>query len=190
MLGLNNLRASILSNYVSGNAATVVSHVAKTFLKDAPSYQEKISCGCKQICSFPVLTVSQLFKNDFSNLNTAIEENLIQIVKCSECKLIKTFERSFNQHVMIEVSLIDFRHRIDSPTYITQLHFFKTNFPFLKNDSLYVLDTLDSHQSKTRQLFWRARCTSFTRLAAPNLFGWKRVYPTLRSSFSAATAQC
>lgn len=104
MLTINRLRASILSTYVSGNAATVISSIVRNYLKDEPSYRETIcSAHCNKIKSFPVVVLNESFDNNFANLSRAIVENFPHITKCSRCRKETTFQRTFNEHVFIEV---------------------------------------------------------------------------------------
>lgn len=70
-----------------------------------PSYSET-ECCTKSIKNFPIVHLNNdIFQNDFSNLQQAIEGNLIESKKCNRCKKNPKFQREFGNHIFINVRL-------------------------------------------------------------------------------------
>lgn len=71
-----------------------------------PSYKE-VACCTASVKNYPMVQLNhEIFVNDLSNLQRAIEENLLEIPICKRCKKKPEFTREFANHVFINVSSI------------------------------------------------------------------------------------
>lgn len=102
MKTINLLRAKMLNEHFGSNAAGSFSEMVTTIMK-MPSYTEK-ECCYGSIKAYPIVYLNNdTFKNDFSNLVRAIEDNRPEALKCTQCNRSPRLRRKFESHVLIEV---------------------------------------------------------------------------------------
>lgn len=71
-----------------------------------PSYSET-GCCTKSVKNFTFVGLNNdVFQNDLSNMQQAIDDNLIEIPICNQCKKKPKFEREFGNHIFVNVRLI------------------------------------------------------------------------------------
>lgn len=141
MLKINNLRAAILQNYVSGDAARVISYIVRSFMGSVPSFKETMSCDCATELNLPLVMLNECFNNDFENLSLAIEINCILSAKCRSCNRLTRIERLYGQHIFIEVSQNWSKEMKFINYYFLKLCVHTSaQFYFI----IYILDTIDS----------------------------------------------
>lgn len=115
MKQVNKLRAELIySEYKGGNCSIVVTDIMRRYLKDCPSITESGLCNKKGCCSksfeFKIPTVAlneEEFDGKLTNLEKAITTNFPATNLCRKCREpYSTFERTFNEHLFIEVFLL------------------------------------------------------------------------------------
>lgn len=114
MKHLYKLRAKLICReYKGGNCSIVVSDVLRRYLKEYPSITERGTCKKKGCSSknfeLQVPTVglnSSEFDGKMMNLEKAITANFPSSNLCRKCRQpYNSFERTFNNHLFIEVFL-------------------------------------------------------------------------------------
>lgn len=107
---INNMRARLLYNkfYLNKghtNVELTFDGMVAEVLK-IPSYTET-GCCTKSVKSFTFLGLNNdVFQNDLSNMQEAIDDNLIEIPICNQCKKKPKFKREFGNHLFVNVRLI------------------------------------------------------------------------------------
>lgn len=103
---INNMRAKLLFEkfYRNENLALTFDAMVNKVLT-IPSYSETECCtgSIKNFCI--VYLNNEIFQNDFSNMEQAIEENFAEIPTCNRCKKKPKYTRNFANQVFIDVRL-------------------------------------------------------------------------------------
>lgn len=104
---INTLRAKLLYEKFYKNKRE--SDVALTFdgmmntIITIPSYFET-ECCTQKIKNFIIIHLNhEIFNNNFSNMEQAIEQNFVEIPICSRCKKRSKYTRNFASQVFIDV---------------------------------------------------------------------------------------
>ena len=146
----NGLRATLLYNlFQKTNCDMVVTRIIAKALKNTASYTEFENCSRKR-CKysreecFPFLSVNtDVFKNDFKNLEEAISHNFPEVLdnesmekagitnipetKCKLCKSSLCKNRTFGESLFIEVCLC---------VYLKNLNIYNPHATWLRSQSV------------------------------------------------------
>lgn len=105
MTKINLMRAKLLHGKNLSNAAYSFGEMLNKIMK-VPSFTEK-ECCYGVVKDYPLIKLNSIiFKNDFNNLEQAINGNFPGDAACNECKRPPKFKRTFQPQILIEVKLL------------------------------------------------------------------------------------
>lgn len=109
MKSIYNKRAKLLFGlFESGKCDLTVSDMIKKLFQSDPSFTEQADCeGCIHAnppAAYPLVALNnEIFRNDFTEFERAIIENLPEKLKCRRCNNEVECKREFSPHIFIEV---------------------------------------------------------------------------------------